>query len=680
MVARSLAPSSQSPAAAPAVEAPTPAPPALESAVGNAALAAALPAPALEPEQGPLLQEETIDQVRAGGAVLEFGDRGPAVSDLQRNLTGLGYGVQTTGVMGDTTQGVLRHFQAHARIAPTGELGPTTLAGLERSLKASVTLAELRAFAPEVDERTARTWLPYLNQSMAWASIDTEARKAAYLAQLAHETDHFRTFEEYASGAAYEGRDDLGNTRAGDGVRYKGRGAIQLTGRTNYREIGQRLGVDFEKNPELLEKPEYAFLASADYWKRHDLNRLADRGDFEGITDVINYYDPEDRRRMRRGHHARAKGVLADHRALHARAPGTIGGGPAPAPAPTTEEGAAPWWDAEEPEAETGAQPAAKQTQYAGWFDAMLEGRSLDTRDAVAKDTAAYRVAAGMEAGARDPNTAEAGLMWQMTDAFSAAYLKAKADDWAGVQEATHRAAQRARELRDAGLLPANRVQDFVDAMGERWTEARKQLDGAKGGGKGGATGAGGAGATPIVDQHRMNHERNWAFCGIATLLMTLEGNGKDPGVDVGRRADLAGFASGIYVPGAGSSGAGMAARMREYGLGDASFSTGGRVSELTAMLAAGKPVPVGFVSMGGTVQDLPQASARYGGLREGDRHAHTFGASGHWATVVGFEGPVDAPTHFLVNDPDTGAQLRMTRAELERHTAAHEGIWRIRY
>ena len=52
--------------------------------------------------------------------------------------------------------------------------------------------------------------------------------------------------------------------------------------------------------------------------------------------------------------------------------------------------------------------------------------------------------------------------------------------------------------------------------------------------------------------------------------------------------------------------------------------------------------------------------------------------ASGHWVTVVGFEGDPKNPTHFLVNDPDTGAQLRLTRAELERHSAAHEGIWMI--
>ena len=59
--------------------------------------------------------------------------------------------------------------------------------------------------------------------------------RAGFLAQLAHESGQLRYMEEIASGSAYEGRRDLGNTQPGDGVRFKGRGPIQLTGRSNYR-------------------------------------------------------------------------------------------------------------------------------------------------------------------------------------------------------------------------------------------------------------------------------------------------------------------------------------------------------------------------------------------------------------------------------------------------------------
>jgi putative chitinase len=72
--------------------------------------------------------------------------------------------------------------------------------------------------------------------------VTTRLRLCHFLAQAAHETDGFRTLEEYGGPAyfiRYEGRRDLGNTQAGDGVRYHGRGILQLTGRANYHRFGQ---------------------------------------------------------------------------------------------------------------------------------------------------------------------------------------------------------------------------------------------------------------------------------------------------------------------------------------------------------------------------------------------------------------------------------------------------------
>ncbi len=80
----------------------------------------------------------------------------------------------------------------------------------------------------------------------------------------------------------------LGNTQPGDGYRYRGRGFMQITGRANYREMGIKVGVNLEENPDLAAEPLYALMTAAAFWDNRDLNKLADRNDLEGITKRIN--------------------------------------------------------------------------------------------------------------------------------------------------------------------------------------------------------------------------------------------------------------------------------------------------------------------------------------------------------------------------------------------------------
>ncbi len=151
-----------------------------------------------------------------------------------------------------------------------------------------ITFEQLLQIAPEIDEDQAPEAAEALNAAMDWAGIDTPERQAAFIAQCAHEADGFKTLEEYASGAAYEGREDLGNTEPGDGKRFKGRGPIQLTGRGNYIAAGEALGLDLVNNPEMVATWKVGFMTSAWFWHSHNLNRFADSGDFITLTKRIN--------------------------------------------------------------------------------------------------------------------------------------------------------------------------------------------------------------------------------------------------------------------------------------------------------------------------------------------------------------------------------------------------------
>jgi putative chitinase len=98
----------------------------------------------------------------------------------------------------------------------------------------------------------------------------TPLERAHFLAQTNHESGNFIYKEEIASGKAYEGRKDLGNTQVGDGPRYKGRGYIQLTGRANYRKFGPVAGADFENSPTIVATKYFADTACL-FWKANKL-------------------------------------------------------------------------------------------------------------------------------------------------------------------------------------------------------------------------------------------------------------------------------------------------------------------------------------------------------------------------------------------------------------------------
>jgi putative chitinase len=137
-------------------------------------------------------------------------------------------------------------------------------------------------------ERAAELALAANVHFPAYGIMNSELRLAHFMAQLVHESGSFRYMEEIASGSAYEGRADLGNTQAGDGKRFKGRGPIQITGRANYRTFGRAIGIDIENHPEIAAVPSIGLHLALEYWKQRGLNNYADTDDVATITRKIN--------------------------------------------------------------------------------------------------------------------------------------------------------------------------------------------------------------------------------------------------------------------------------------------------------------------------------------------------------------------------------------------------------
>lgn len=155
----------------------------------------------------------------------------------------------------------------------------------------SITSQQLLQILPNAGQR-AGVFAPVLNTAMQQYQIVGNKRTAAFIAQIGHESGQLRYVREIwgptVAQHGYEGREDLGNTVAGDGRKYCGRGLIQITGRANYTKCGEALGLDLISHPELLELPQHAAMSAAWFWKQKGLNDLADRNEFNTITRRIN--------------------------------------------------------------------------------------------------------------------------------------------------------------------------------------------------------------------------------------------------------------------------------------------------------------------------------------------------------------------------------------------------------
>jgi len=185
-------------------------------------------------------------------------------------------------------------------------------------------------------EKVATLWLPYFNSILKNFGIDTTLRVSAFLSQVLHESGYLLALEEnlnysadglantwpkrYAKKAlnglyaknsvgrylpsdlaikitrkpvliasdCYANRMGNGSAESKEGWKFRGRGLIQVTGKSNYAQLTLETGVDFISNPDLLKEPAYALISACWFWKSNNLNRFADKQDIIGLTKAIN--------------------------------------------------------------------------------------------------------------------------------------------------------------------------------------------------------------------------------------------------------------------------------------------------------------------------------------------------------------------------------------------------------
>lgn len=182
-----------------------------------------------------------------------------------------------------------------------------------------LTTAVLAQVCPRLPAGQLGRIVSALSAAFVGSTLVTAPRLAAFLAQAAHESGEFRLWHELWGPTPQQKRYDppsdlaktLGNTEAGDGFRYRGRGPFQLTGRANYRAAGARLGLPLEADPDLVDALDVGCRVAVDFWETRSLTPLADLetvAAFRVITRRIN--GGVNSLPQREAYHAVARAVL----------------------------------------------------------------------------------------------------------------------------------------------------------------------------------------------------------------------------------------------------------------------------------------------------------------------------------------------------------------------------------
>ena len=237
-------------------------------------------------------------------STLKQGSSGPDVLTLQSALKQLGFDPQgVDGVFGSGTEAAVIAFQQSKGLTPDGIVGPNTMAALQGSAAvagasvsgatvsaavpsgtagdtaSTVTVAQVQKMFPGVDVANIQTNLPFVMSALSAAGLGDKNMVLMALATISAETGNFTPLSEFESPfntppggppfSKYDFRSDLGNQGPPDGKNFRGRGFIQLTGRTNYKIHGAAIGLGDQliTNPKLANDPEIAGKLLASFLK-----------------------------------------------------------------------------------------------------------------------------------------------------------------------------------------------------------------------------------------------------------------------------------------------------------------------------------------------------------------------------------------------------------------------------
>ncbi len=201
--------------------------------------------------------------------------------------------LSTDGRIGEKTLKAIEAFETGVMgMAESDRIvspGDATVLALLEGLPPGPTAQKLALVLPRATASRITLYFEPLKAAMIKYGITTPLQMAHFIAQVGHESGSLLYSEELASGASYEGRKDLGNTQTGDGVRFKGRGLIQLTGRANYTAFNKFSGVECIDNVHCLAKdPMLSAEAAGWFWVDRGLPAMAERDDVRAVTKRIN--------------------------------------------------------------------------------------------------------------------------------------------------------------------------------------------------------------------------------------------------------------------------------------------------------------------------------------------------------------------------------------------------------